>query len=213
MVSFRFRADTGSSTGGRIAASVFLIVFSGFGVFFLYLMGRDLAGSIEQRGTWKPVPCEIVRSEVIEERTSPRSNKPYLALIEYRYAYEGREFPSRTWRIALDDYTRAREKADRFSAGSTATCYVNPGNPSEAVIEREGLWLLPFLAIPLAFVVFGLGGLWAVWCGRWSPEKKKSAISREINKDRRLSRGCGCLFFLAGFGFFLPFTAIPCTGF
>jgi hypothetical protein len=110
--------------------------------------------------SWPAVPCVITRSSAEETPTDSR----YVFRATYRYTWAGRPYEGRTYR---EDYSGSYDiaEADRlartFPVGSHGVCYVNPGNPSQALLEHDNVW------IPVAAVVVMLhGGAAFVLAGR-----------------------------------------------
>ena len=113
--------------------------------------------------SWTPIAATIVRSELIE-RTEPDSDDrlvtKHTASISYKYNVDGHEFTSR--RIDPQDsdrqegfLTKSAEKlVAEYPVGREVTAYVDPQNPSEAVLARASL---STHATILFYLVFGAG--------------------------------------------------------
>lgn len=185
----------GGPTGviGKLAASVFLVAFAGFGVAFMVLAGGDMLGPLATYA-WEATPCEIVSSEVREDQSN---NAPFEFVVEYTYSYDGRQYTAQRYRAdesQFDDYTKVQRLAERYPAGGQATCYVDSDEPSEAVLQRGPAWIALFMLIPAVFVLIGVGGLIGVWFGK-SDADSKPIVSRE-------AKGRGRLFAVLFFGIF-----------
>jgi hypothetical protein len=106
--------------------------------------------------TWQPVPCQIVKSEVLESSES----SPWFAYLRYTFSTGESVRSSRLF----GSYREAVRFTRRWPAGSPATCYLDPGDPAGALLERKGagLAILLFLPIPLMFVFIGAAGFYIV---------------------------------------------------
>jgi len=116
--------------------------------------------------SWPATPCEVVSSSVGSHRSSGKnSSTTYSIDIVYRYTVEGREYLSDRYELMdASSSGRARKAAvvKRYPAGSKAVCYVNPQDPTEAMLNRQ---LSPFMLIGLGallFLLIGVGGFWGM---------------------------------------------------
>lgn len=115
---------------------------------------------IQQARSWSAVPCEIVSSRVKSHRSSDGTT--YSVEITYRYEFAGRTYTSDRYKFMGGSSSGRSGKAKvvaRYPPGSQATCYVDPADPSEAVIERGYTADLLFGLIPMVFVLAGAGML------------------------------------------------------
>lgn len=140
-----------------------------FGVFLLagsavmwFLLGRPLA-RIAQAKAWTETPCTVVSSEVVVHQGDDSTT--YSALVRYRYVVGGREFQSDRYDFSTGSTGGSeahQQVVDRFTPGASCTCFVDPRDPTRAVLDRGfrkaywiGLFGLPFFAV-------GAGGLFFV---------------------------------------------------
>jgi hypothetical protein len=112
--------------------------------------------------SWPAVPCVITRSSVEDTR----GDKPYEVRVTYRYIWTGRPYEGRVYK---EDYSGSYDIADAdrivraFPVGSHPACYVNPGDPSQALLEHDNVW------IPISIAVVMLhSGVTVVLVGRKS---------------------------------------------
>lgn len=171
MSGFRVRTKSNRSKdrplgcGGRIFLTVFFGFFAAMGGLILVFMG-NLALEILDTHRWKKVECTIISSRVVRE--SGRED-PYVLSVKYTYTVNGEEFTSEklsTQNKRSSDHSKVNRLARKYKPDSTATCYVDPQNPSNAILERESLWFLLIGFVPLIFVAVGLGGIYFVWSSR-----------------------------------------------
>ena len=115
--------------------------------------------SIMDAKEWVATPCVVERSE-LQTHTGDDSTT-YEVDILYRYEFNGRTYRSNRYWFASSssNYDVRDDIVDRHEPGTETTCYVNPDNPSQAVIDRRWKSEMWFGLFPLIFVLVGLGGL------------------------------------------------------
>jgi len=191
--------------GGKIFASLFLMVFLGMGSLFAYFIVRGFFGSLKTYG-WKPAECRIVESRAVEDGSKGGSRFRFDVL--YRYDFGGREYESRVYRpgyAGSDQISEPERLAARYSLGSRAQCYVDSSSPDKACLARPSLWAGAFIFLPLVFILVGGGGLVLLW--RSSRSAEAAARPKAIS-EKAVSTGkaTGCviaflsIFFFAGLG-------------
>ncbi len=145
-------------------ASIFIVV--GLGI-FIGLTGLPMHKWWIAQG-WEAIPCMIVKSEVREHRGSDSTT--YSIAITYQYTYltgpHEQDYISDQVDFTSGSSSGRSAKADvvaQYPPGSSATCYVNPDNPAEAILLREfrlgyliGLFGLIFTGAGVLVIVFGL---------------------------------------------------------
>lgn len=145
-------------------ASIF--IFVGLGI-FIGLTGFPVYKWWNAQG-WETVPCVIVSSEVREHQGSDSTT--YSIAITYQYTYHTgtseQDFISDQVDFTTGSSSGWSAKADvvaQYPPGSTATCYVNPDNPAEAILLRKfrseylvGLFGLIFTGAGFLVIIFGL---------------------------------------------------------
>lgn len=120
---------------------------------------------ILQAKSWPAVPCTVVRSGVKTSRDS--DGDTHRVDIHYRYEIAGERFDANRYSFfggSSSGYQGKRVIADRYRDGSRATCFVNPGDPTDSVLERGFVGELWFGLIPGVFCAVGLLGF--VFVGR-----------------------------------------------
>ena len=102
------------------------------------------------------VPCAIVSSRMIEVGNA---DGPYSYVPDIRYSYEIDAKIYESSRVFLvswgRDETTVKRFLGRYPVGSSASAFVNPDDPTEAVLDRRFRlsWIFPLLY--LCFLVFG----------------------------------------------------------
>jgi len=199
------------SFAGKGVGTLFFGLFFLLGSFFVVLI---LGEALRQAAPWfwPETSCTIVSSDV--ENTGEDEN-PYRPAVRYRYHFDGRVLEGT--RVVRGDrdtasFDRARDRAERYPVGSTATCRVSPNHPALAVLERRIPWIAFVVFFPLIFVAVGAIGLWAVWRGSSAQDGAESqSISQKAAKGRghQIALVLGLIFTAVGGTLFLFLFAIP----
>jgi hypothetical protein len=143
-----------------------------FAVFFLMGAGMlipffilPVLRVVEAR-SWQGVPCEILSSSVRSH--SGDDGNTYSIEALYRYEFDGRQHRSNRYQFlggSSGGYESKAAAVEKIPAGATITCYVNPDDPFEAVIERGLTTDYFFGLVPLLFALIGAGGMAVVVLG------------------------------------------------
>jgi hypothetical protein len=109
--------------------------------------------------TWQATPCTIVSSSMRSWSTDDGTSYRADVLYEYQIG----DHPWRSNRVEFfgflsTGYADAREVLGRYPDRSSATCWVNPRDPSKSVLDRQFRLKHLLGLIPLVFVLVG----WAV---------------------------------------------------
>jgi hypothetical protein len=149
-------------------------------VLFFFLFIRPVY-RIATSGDWVEVPCTVISSEVGSHSDSDGTT--YSIDITFTYEYEGKTYRS-------DDYNfmggsssgrSGKEKVvRRYPPGSEQACFVNPDDPSEAVLSRDFSWEFLFGIIPLVFAVVGAVGIMYAFGRRREQKADLAACTRTI---------------------------------
>ena len=161
-INFNQNQSTGHkaiSIFAKIYTSIFFFIFFlfglGFSLLMLYFFFKAYSVS-----SWQQTPCNITYSKMLDK------NDGYKIDVKYTYQYNGKTFQSDKFtrgNTIINDYSEADGYLKQFKSGKN-TCFVNPSNPSEAVLQAKTPWvMLPFLLIPFIFICIGLGGIYATW--------------------------------------------------
>ena len=148
------------TVGGRIVMGLFFSVFLAVGLGTTYAFALRPWMKVWEAREWMPVTCRILSSEVSEHRGSDSTT--YGVAIAYSYEVEGRAYEGRRYDFSMGSSSGRRAKKEivaRYREGLETVCYVNPENPSDAVIERARIRDWGFGFIPLVFVLVGGGGV------------------------------------------------------
>lgn len=168
---------------GCLAGFFSIFLLAGLGLLWLVLIGPAL--SSWRARSWVGADCEVVASHVATH--SGEDSDTYSVEILYRYTYGGREYHSNRYHFfsgSTSGYESKARVVEAHPAGHRFTCWVDPDEPSEAVVAR-GLGAQSWIAVvPLVFVAAGGGGVvWAL-AGR----RRKRRVGYERTARRRRSR-------------------------
>lgn len=198
-------SNQGTGVAGRVGATLFFLVWLAIPTVMLGFVARDLWAD-GATWFWKETDCSVVESRVAEVGSAP----DYAAVVRYTYSagplsavespiYAG-TVVSRNYR-GDGDYAKAQRLSLQYPAGGRARCYVNPSDPAQAVLRRNGLWQALVLPVPLLFIAIGAGGLWFTWRGR-STAVRVEPISSGATTSGRFGRRGGAVFAAVFFSVF-----------
>jgi hypothetical protein len=137
-----------------------------FGIFllaglaaFIPFFARPLF-KIIMAGNWPSVPCIVESSQL--QRHSGDEGSTYKIDILYSYSFNGRPYQSSRYQflsVSSSGYAGKQAVINLFPPGSIKSCYVNPSDPYQAVLNRGFTPELLFGLIPLVFIMVGLVGV------------------------------------------------------
>jgi len=167
---------TKQGKGGGCAAVLFGLVFAGAGAAMLVFMTVLPLARMAGAGDWRPVPATVVSSSVTTHSDS--AGTTYGVEIEYRYEVNGRSYTSDRRSFGMSGSSSGRSGKEKFVAdhppGKQVTCYVDPDDPTEAVLNKGLSWSLLWGLFPLPFLLIGVFVLWFGVRGLLGYEKKSS---------------------------------------
>lgn len=145
----------------------FFLIFVAVGVAMVwFLTVKPYLWFVDAR-SWPEIPATVVESHV--DSSSDSDGTTYRVMVTYRYVYEGRELESTRYDFSTaysSGYDGKARVVERYPAGSRTVCYVNPADPSEAVLSRAfspmyliGLFGLLFAGPGLIGLVWVLNGM------------------------------------------------------
>jgi hypothetical protein len=148
-----------SRRAGRWALLAFFCIFAlvGGGLFF-GIFFPSLVNVIDARG-WDETPCLMISSHVQSHPDSDGTT--YSIEVLYSYTVEGRQYTSNRYEFmggSSSGYEGKAEVVAQYPPGNQAMCYVNPKDPTEAVLQ-PGFTLIHLVGlVPLVLFIVGLGG-------------------------------------------------------
>ncbi|HTG36147.1 MAG TPA: DUF3592 domain-containing protein [Thermoanaerobaculia bacterium] len=159
------RRTAGSPTGCIVPFALVFLLAGAAGSYFLLVrpFSRLLASQL-----WTETQCTVLSSQVAEVSSSDGST--YKIDIRYQYIAGGNLRESNRYDFRIGSSSGAAGKqaiVDRYPPGERVTCWVDPGDPSQAVLSRGFAPAYLFGLIPLVFFAIGAALLvWTVRSGR-----------------------------------------------
>jgi hypothetical protein len=104
---------------------------------------------------WKETPCTVVSSRVAEGS----DGGTYWVDLGYAYVVDGREYRGSRYDFvegSTSGYDRKAAIVARYPAGTRATCWVDPADPSQSVLSRDFSSSYLFCLLPLILVATGV---------------------------------------------------------
>jgi len=171
-----------SKGGGSGCLMLFGLPFAGAGLFVLY-MALSAPLDAWRMADWAEVDCRVLSAELEEHRGDDSTT--YEVKARYRYTFNGREYTAERVSVHTGGDNIGSFQQDTYQqlaeyerSGEPFRCYVNPSDPSEAVLFRDlrwGLVVMMFL-FGMVFSSVGLGLIaFGVWGGRLA--KQQSALA------------------------------------
>jgi len=198
-------SNSSNTAAGKGCATMFFGVFAIMGLVFLVLIGKAGWETVRTYA-WTKTDCVIESSSVREK------DERAEFLVRYTYRVGGRHYTGTRLTTGMSEslsLVSAERKAQRYSAGRPAYCYVSASAPDESVLERGSLWAFLFGLIPLVFIVVGVGGIIGVW--RSKPEQAAPVSERHRGRKGGVlgMRLFGVVFTLVGGGLLHVFFIRP----
>jgi hypothetical protein len=180
--------------GGCLLLFFGLFLAAGCAAFFFMFLRPVM--QIAAARDWVERPCVIVSSKVGVHSDSDGST--YSVDIEYTYVVDGKQYKSDRYAFDVGSSSGRAGKqrvVDQYPAGSERTCYVDPRDPREAVLNRGFVPTLWFGLLPLVFVAVGGGGL--LFCTRaaikrggpgrtstteWMPDDEQARVEKGLQQ-------------------------------
>lgn len=154
-ISQRARAGTGA---GCLAAFFSVFLLAGLGG--LYLTTLRPAAQILEARSWKETPCVVVASQVRSHKGDDSTT--YSVDILYAYEVNGKEYRSNRYQFlggSSGGYEGKAKVVARHAPGSRTVCWVDPNDPTDAVLVR-GFTKAHLVGLaPLLFAFVGAGGI------------------------------------------------------
>lgn len=163
---------TSDKEAGKAIAIPFFGVFACVGLGMLFFWIGPMWQKYLSAQSWQEMPATVIWSTV---RTHDGDDgDTYSADIFYQYTVNGELYKSNTVGLMGGSSSGRSGKQETVNAhpkGKTVTCYVDPDNPHNALLQRELGWWAAFSLFPLPFAGVGIGGIW------FTLRKKKKALS------------------------------------
>jgi hypothetical protein len=133
---------------------------------FLYFMLPEIVANLAA-ARWSEGACTIVTSAAgTQAPTDPSGETLYRVFVRFTYEVGGRSYESTRYRFVnpyVNDQAEVEAATRDYPAGATVPCFIDPDDPTQAVLDRK---LSPFALaalLPAAFVALGTWSL--AWVG------------------------------------------------
>ncbi len=149
--------------GSFIWGAFFLLVFFGGWLAIAFFAGGEGVIDYVRAKTWDENVCDVRSAEMVFQNhgTSATRKQMYQIQTTYTYVVDGKEFYGSRYGLddrATSEFRRPARAETYLKNNPQVTCYYNPRNPSEAIIDRSFTGNLLIVLFPLTFVVL-FGGL------------------------------------------------------
>jgi uncharacterized membrane protein len=145
------------------------------GLFFYFFFLRPVVGLLAAR-SWTEASCVVLESRVAYHAGSKGTT--YKPDILYSYSVGGTAYQSRRYNM-LDVYSSGYDgKAEivaRYPPGRQTSCWVDPTDPSRAVLTRD--FTPGYLAGLLPLIFVAAGGFGLVWALRQSRTARVASLA------------------------------------
>jgi hypothetical protein len=160
-------ASQARSRCGRHGLAALFAVFAAVGGGLLYPLGiRPIARTIDAE-SWVATPCRVLRAEVRSHRSDDGTT--YSVYVLYQYEFNGQTYKSDRFGFvggSSSGYQRKARIVKAYKRAARPICYVDPRNPSQAVLQRGFHAALLVVLLPLVFLLVGVGGFIGTLRGR-----------------------------------------------
>ena len=127
---------------------------------FAWLMWRSFDRAASQRD-WTEVECTILSSRIDQRKIGNAVKTEYSFGVLYGYQFEGKPYTSEKFSLRGSPWSSRRERAEKrkedYPEGTKMTCFVDPAEPTFAVLKLDSKGPGYSLWFPLLFVIGGLG--------------------------------------------------------
>jgi hypothetical protein len=178
----------------KYAVAAFFGIFAIVGGALLYPLGiKPIARTIDAE-SWVETPCRVVRAEVRSHDSDDGTT--YSVYILYQYQFDGQTYKCDRYDFVGGSSSGYRGKARivaAYEAAANPICYVNPDDPSDAVLKRGFQAKLLLALFPLPFLLVGVIGAYYTLRGKKAPsaataEPWSGAPSRVVSDDLTVLR-------------------------
>jgi hypothetical protein len=184
-----------------------------FGVpLFFFVIGSFFCYALITNGiktyriqSWPEVECEIIDSKLNAVKNENGEDE-YRFEVKYKYVFGGHEYESNILDLHVDkgpvfykDDEQPKKLLKKFKIGNITRCFVNPKEPSYALLERSktDYIFVAFFPIPLILTLIGLGYLLFIWLFYWD----EVTLSGDIVKMSTGAKSSGLVLTIIGTAF------------
>jgi hypothetical protein len=144
-----------------------------FGAVFLWFMAPEILANL-RAAHWSEGSCTIVSSRAgTQAPTEPSGETLYRVEAEYSYRVGAETHESTRYRFVnpyVNDPARVAATLRDYPVGATVSCFIDPDDPEQAVLDRSFSPFALAALLPAAFVALGVWSL--AWVG-WDVVKRR----------------------------------------
>ena len=163
-------------------AGIFLLALGAVGTYVMVAL--PIMHSVAGR-SWVRAPCRVIDSTVRRHRG--KIGPTYSVDIVYEYDVDGHSYRSDRWdffpSIPGIGHDSAAAVARLHHPGRMMECYVNPRDPSQAVLDRRIRRGFPRILLPLALLAGGSAMVFSLVCTRRAVPAT-AAIPHDVMAER-----------------------------
>ncbi|MCX5660741.1 MAG: DUF3592 domain-containing protein [Planctomycetota bacterium] len=171
----------------KSAAGCMVLFFGAFllaGIATTYPLLVKPAISLIRAQMWAPTTCTILSSQVVGHSGS--KGPTYSVAIRYEYVVNGTRYKSDAYDFmpgsSSSGYDGKVDIVNQHPPGSQKTCYINPADPGQVVLNRGFQWIYLMGLLPLVFVA--VGGVGVVSAARSFQRGKQTRLAPPISFRR-----------------------------
>ncbi len=137
-------------------------IFAAAGIGMLAVAGYKV-NRVREAAAWVETPCTVLNSDVTSHSGS-KGGTTYSVAVRFTYRYADRDYDAATYSFDTGSSSGYEDKADivrKLPPGARAICFVNPADPTEAVMDRSMpsiVWILGGMGPFFAFAGFAVMG-------------------------------------------------------
>jgi len=181
------KSDSSEGLAGKIGISLFFSIFAIVGTCVFYFLTLSPLLEVNSADNWQKTDAKVISSRV-ESRASD-DGTTYRVDIVFEYTHNNRKYSSNKYNFETGSSSgrAAKQKIVRkYKKGKNTTCFVNPENPSEAVIVREAgsTWWVGILFGGIFGGVGYSGLIWALFFSDSAGNTPKSSGSKRKHKQK-----------------------------
>jgi hypothetical protein len=173
--------------GGKLWLTVLGLILAGAGAVGTGFLWKAYSRSKEEQ-KWQKMHTVIDRSEMEEVKDSLNAAPRFEVTIKYSYTVDLKSIESYRVKRAdaniigkpkvtrsIADKSVAEKLLADYPMSKSTFCYVNPEDPTQAVLEQAGFGSIYSIWFPLLFVAGGLGMVINIWLPHPSDKIKLKA--------------------------------------
>ena len=144
---------------GRNPAFIFIFIAL-MGLGFTYLMFVQPVLKVWEARSWKQTTCRVLSSAVGTHMA--RHGLTYSVDIVYRYRVGRQWYTERRYDFGMGSssgYSGKEAVVEQYPPGKHVTCYYDPADPADAVMNRDFSAEMLFGLFPMVFTLVGIMGV------------------------------------------------------